>query len=128
MHKIKLLVAAIAMLTLVGCGAATPVAQDYSDLTACGDFQTSSSDGEATSRYYVCRDANDGQCYYKKTYFEQIPSCDPEFDKNPYGKDECFESKTALYSFNGIPLESSTNSNDTCATTTQNYFESKVIN
>ncbi|QQR84040.1 hypothetical protein IPJ72_02490 [Candidatus Peregrinibacteria bacterium] len=126
MYKMRFLVVAITMLALAGCGKATPVAQDYSDLTACGDFTTSSGDGGPTSRYFVCRDANNGQCYYKKTYFEQIPGCDPESDKNPYGKEECFENKTALYSFNSATSQSTTNSNDSCAATTQTYFESKV--
>ena len=126
MNKMKFLIVAIVALALAGCGTTTPVAQDYSDLTVCGDFPTSSGDGGPTSRYFVCRDANDGQCYYKKTYFEQIPGCDPEFDKYDYGKEECFENKAALYTFDGTLSQSIANSDDSCAATTQTYFESKV--
>lgn len=127
MYKMKLLVVAVAMFALAGCGTAAPVAQTYSDLTACGSFPTSTGDGGPTSRYFVCRNSNDGQCYYKKTYSEQIQGCNPGFDKNPYGKEECFESKTALFTSTGSPSQSSAaNTNDNCAATTQTYFDSKV--
>ena len=122
MIKIKLFLATVIIFALAGCGT-----QNYSDLTACGTFPTSTGDGDVGSRYFVCRNANDGQCYYKEAYSEQIKGCDPEFDKNPYGKEECFESKAALFTFEGSPSESDiANSNDNCDLTTQVYFESKV--
>ncbi len=141
MLKIKHLVAVFTIIFLSGCSMATPktqdksnpidnkptpVTQDYTDLSACGDFPTSTGDGGPTSRFHVCRDASSGQCYYKKTYQEQISDCDPEFDKYDYGKDECFKSKTAFYSANDNSVQRTENGNDNCAITTQSYFDSKV--
>lgn len=122
----RFLLVAVAMLVFTGCSITTPVAQDYSDLTACGDFVAFDGDGGPTSRYFVCRESSAGECYYKKTFLEQIPGCDPEFDKNPYGKEECFKSETSVYAANGQPSQRAVLSNDTCAATTQTYFESKV--
>ncbi|HOX97079.1 MAG TPA: hypothetical protein PL066_01835 [bacterium] len=135
MTKVKFLIIFVAIFGLSACGTATdttnttatPVSENYSDLTACGDFETASNDGGGPNSYYfVCRNATDGQCYYKKTYFEQIDGCDPEFDTNPYGKEECFENKTALYNFNGQIGENIATGNDNCAATTQAYFETKI--
>ncbi len=103
-----------------------PRVQNYSDLSACGNFPAASSDSGPTTRYSVCRNSESGECYYRKGYYEQISGCDPEFEKNPYGKEECFMSKVALFSVEGKVLNNKENPKDTCAPTTQKYFESKV--
>lgn len=122
----KFILVVVAMFAFAGCGTITPVANNYEDLSVCGDFPVATGDGGPTSHYFVCRNANDGGCYYKKTSFEQIPGCDPEFDKYDYGKEECFSNKTATYTLEGNLLETTENVNDKCSATTQTYFESKV--
>ncbi|MFA5948116.1 MAG: hypothetical protein WC806_04035 [Candidatus Gracilibacteria bacterium] len=130
MHKIKLLIIAIAMLFLTGCGTTAQVAENYSDLTACGDFPTSMGDGGPSARFFVCRNIDTGDCYYKTSYFEQINGCDPKFsDSNPYGNNECFKSLLNVYDFNGNVVENESENyrpKDNCTNTEQNYFESKI--
>ncbi|MFA5175493.1 MAG: hypothetical protein WC430_03725 [Patescibacteria group bacterium] len=100
------------------------------NLTACGDFPRSSNDGGPTSRYFVCRNINTGNCYYKTSYFEQINGCDPKFSgDNPYGNEECFQSLVDVYNFSGTLLEKGKDgyqAEDNCANTTQQYFEAKI--
>jgi len=109
----------------------TPVVNiNKADLTACGDFTRSSGDGGPTSRYFVCRNINTGDCYYKTSYFEQIKGCDPKFsDDNPYGNEECFKNLVDVYDFNGNLIEKGKDdyrAEDSCANTEQQYFESKI--
>jgi hypothetical protein len=110
--------------------AVTPVVTDKTDLSVCGDFPRSSGDGGPTSRYFVCRNINTGDCYYKTSYFEQIKGCDPKFsDDNPYGNEECFQSLVDVYNFSGTLLEKGKDiyrAEDNCANTAQQYFEAKI--
>ena len=99
---------------------------DYSDLSVCGDFPRSNGGGP-TSMYFVCRSLSDGECYYKKTYFEQIEGCDPEFDIYDYGKEECFETKYLMYGMDGVTLEAVPAEEDFCDLTLQSYFKEKGI-
>jgi hypothetical protein len=132
MKKMTSIIALVAIFVLAGCGVTAPVSNsdDYSDLSVlsvCGDFPLATAGSGPNTHYFVCRAADDGQCYYQKISFEQIEGCDPEFDKYDYGKEECFGEKTRNYSFDGVLLQSvSLNSNDDCAPTTQTYFESKI--
>ena len=100
------------------------------DLAACGTFPRTTGDGGPTSRYFVCRNTNTGDCYYKTSYFEQIEGCDPKFsDNNPYGNAECIKDLVDVYNFNGNLLEKGRNiyrPEDGCANTEQKYFESKI--
>jgi hypothetical protein len=130
MTKLKIILALSALVLLPGCGIFSPAVKNYSDLSACGSFPATSGDGGPTSRYFVCRSAKTGDCYYKKAYQAQVPGCDPEFDKNPYGKEECFENKADFYGWDGKVSESGAGvrekSGDACGITTQDYFESKT--
>ncbi len=110
---------------------ANPVTtENKTDLAACGFFPQVSGDGGPTSRYFVCRNVNTGDCYYKTSYFQQIKGCDPKFsDDNPYGNEKCFQNLIDIYNFSGTLVEkgkSSYRTEDNCAVTEQKYFESKT--
>ena len=130
MHKMKLFVTAITLLALAGCSTPTPVTQNYSDLTACGNFPEWPGGHGGTNMYYVCRDSDDGSCYYKKLRQVDIEGCEYDKDQYPYGKPECLKGLADLYDANGKPtqsnLETDALTDDSCATTTQPYFKTKV--
>jgi hypothetical protein len=100
--------------------------QDPTDLSSCGEFPTSDGDGGPTTRYFVCKTSQTGNCYYKKTSQEQIPGTDPNFAENPYGDADSFTTVTKAYSFTGEPILQKLNEKDFCELTTQDFFETKV--
>jgi len=104
--------------------------ENKSDLAACGDFPRIEAGGGPTSYFDVCRNADTGDCYYKKIYFKQISGCDPQFsDENPYGREECFKHVSDIYNAKGSKTEREQEGyrqTDNCASTSQQYFDSKV--
>jgi hypothetical protein len=98
--------------------------------TSASENFSASQGGGPTTQYAICRNADNGDCYYKKTFFEQIPGCDPEVsDENPYGKEECFKSVANIYGATGNLTQEKVETYrqaDNCGATTQQYFDSKV--
>ncbi len=120
------IVSLIASIILLWSQPGTNPSKNINYISSCGEFPRATGDGGPTSRYYVCQSNVTGECYYKKAYFEEKKDCTVEKYEKSYGQDNCFTSKTSLYSFEGVKLQKEVDNKNICEATTQNYFESKV--
>jgi len=85
-----------------------------SDLSVCGDFPQFSDNGDdADSKYFVCRDINNGKCFYKQSYQSSDEDLVDTYD---------FDGK--LDKKGKSPEDIGKKAN--CQMTTQEYFESKI--
>ncbi len=123
------LIASTILLLGAGCTNTQSGVLSYSDLAACGDFPTTTADGGPTQRYFVCREAESGDCYYKRSRFVDTGMADCASDDAPYGNDECYRTVYDLYGSDGQSLQSAiteVSKSDVCGQTTQDFFLSKT--
>lgn len=104
--------------------------ENKSDLAACGDFPKVAHPSGMASYSDVCRNADSGECYYKKMHAQLIPGCDPAFsNENPSGKPECFKMVSDIYDVKGTQTQKGQETyrpTDNCAGTSEQYVDSKL--